>query len=198
MNAKKAAASDPFWVDAAALLSARLFVLHIEGCLAFAACNVAVLIVDEGDVFKGGDADFRGEDLADGGAEGLDFHKYCERLVHYTAPVNVIELEQKNGRIDRYHSLAQRRNWSLPGNLFAKAYTLKDRARESGGMIDGWDAGENNLHYYFIYTRYTGERDYLETLFQEQKNYRMHIGVNQVIERTSLNLCPFLKQQKQG
>lgn len=129
------------------------------------------------------------------GSEGLDFHKYCERLVHYTAPANVIELEQKNGRIDRYHSLAQRRNWSLPANLFAKEYTLEEKAAESGGMIDGWDAGENNLHYYYLYTRYTDEWDKLETLFEEQKKYRMHIGVHHVNESTGLNLCPFLKKR---
>ncbi len=36
------------------------------------------------------------------GQEGLDFHQYCEELVHWNLPHNPIDLEQREGRIKRY------------------------------------------------------------------------------------------------
>lgn len=43
------------------------------------------------------------------GQEGLDFHWYCRRLVHWNIPSNPIDLEQREGRINRYKSLVIRR-----------------------------------------------------------------------------------------
>ena len=42
------------------------------------------------------------------GQEGLDFHSYCRRIVHWNLPTNPIDLEQREGRINRYKSLAIR------------------------------------------------------------------------------------------
>lgn len=128
------------------------------------------------------------------GTEGLDYHQYCNRLVHYTKPSGIVALEQKNGRIDRYKSLAQRRWWAPPGNRFFLSHEFSAREKASGEMVPEWDAGEGGLHYYFLYTRYTGEEDALEELFREQKKYRSCVGVNGVIEPESLNLCPYLHQ----
>lgn len=44
------------------------------------------------------------------GQEGLDFHLYCRKIVHWNLPTNPVDLEQRSGRIDRYASLAIRRN----------------------------------------------------------------------------------------
>ncbi len=43
------------------------------------------------------------------GQEGLDFHHYCRRIMHWNLPSNPIDLEQREGRINRYkcHSLRQ-------------------------------------------------------------------------------------------
>jgi len=129
------------------------------------------------------------------GAEGLDYHQYCNRLVHYTKPSDVVALEQKNGRIDRYESLAQRRWWASPGNRFLLSHEFNERKNASGEMVPKWDAGEGNLHYYFLYTRYTSEENALEELFSEQKKYRRRIGVNGVVDPDSLNLCPYLRRK---
>lgn len=42
------------------------------------------------------------------GQEGLDFHWYCRRIVHWNLPSNPIDLEQREGRINRYKSLVVR------------------------------------------------------------------------------------------
>lgn len=42
------------------------------------------------------------------GQEGLDFHSYCRRIVHWNLPNNPVDLEQREGRINRFKSLAIR------------------------------------------------------------------------------------------
>jgi hypothetical protein len=42
------------------------------------------------------------------GQEGLDFHSYCRRIVHWNLPGNPVDLEQREGRINRYKSLVIR------------------------------------------------------------------------------------------
>lgn len=44
------------------------------------------------------------------GQEGLDFHWYCRKIVHWNLPSNPQDLEQREGRINRYKCLAVRRN----------------------------------------------------------------------------------------
>ncbi|MDM5326796.1 hypothetical protein [Neobacillus sp. CF12] len=38
------------------------------------------------------------------GQEGLDFHYYCRKIVHWNLPSNPIDLEQREGRITQYKS----------------------------------------------------------------------------------------------
>ena len=43
------------------------------------------------------------------GQEGLDFHWYCSEVIHWNLPNNPIDLEQREGRVNRYQSLVIRR-----------------------------------------------------------------------------------------
>ena len=43
------------------------------------------------------------------GQEGLDFHWYCHRVVHWNLPHNPIDIEQREGRVNRYKSLVVRK-----------------------------------------------------------------------------------------
>lgn len=49
------------------------------------------------------------------GQEGLDFHWYSRKIVHWNLPSNPVDLEQREGRINRFECLALRRNVA---NLF--------------------------------------------------------------------------------
>lgn len=42
------------------------------------------------------------------GQEGLDFHQYCRKVVHWNLPSNPIDLEQREGRINRFKGLVIR------------------------------------------------------------------------------------------
>jgi hypothetical protein len=58
------------------------------------------------------------------GQEGLDFHMYSRKIVHWNLPSNPVDLEQREGRINRFKCLAIRRN-------VAKLY--------GGEMYRSWD-----------------------------------------------------------
>ena len=44
------------------------------------------------------------------GQEGLDFHLYCRKIMHWNLPSNPVELEQREGRVNRFKCLAIREN----------------------------------------------------------------------------------------
>lgn len=44
------------------------------------------------------------------GQEGLDFHHYCRKIMHWNLPRNPVDLEQREGRINRYKCLAIRQD----------------------------------------------------------------------------------------
>ena len=44
------------------------------------------------------------------GQEGLDFHCYCRKVMHWNLPSNPIDLEQREGRVNRFKCLAVRQN----------------------------------------------------------------------------------------
>ena len=54
------------------------------------------------------------------GQEGLDFHWYARKIVHWNLPSNPVDLEQREGRVNRYKCLAIRRNVAhLYGEYFS-------------------------------------------------------------------------------
>ena len=67
------------------------------------------------------------------GQEGLDFHWYCNRVVHWNLPSNPIDIEQREGRVNRYKSLVVRRR----ATEFAKSHGLELAQPGSG---DYWEA----------------------------------------------------------
>jgi hypothetical protein len=64
------------------------------------------------------------------GQEGLDFHQYCRKVVHWNLPGNPIDLEQREGRINRYKGLVIRQE-------IARKYSSKIPGRRRYG--DVWD-----------------------------------------------------------
>lgn len=65
------------------------------------------------------------------GQEGLDFHQYCRKVVHWNLPSNPIDLEQREGRVNRFKGLVIRQQ-------IAQRYgTLL--SRDDLESIDFWD-----------------------------------------------------------
>lgn len=90
------------------------------------------------------------------GQEGLDFHLYCQDIVHWNLPSNPVDLEQREGRINRRSSLAVRRgiarDWplerarggtdALPSNVWQRVFSTieQEGATEHGrhGLFPHW------------------------------------------------------------
>jgi len=70
------------------------------------------------------------------GQEGLDFHPYCHRIVHWNLPGNPVDMEQREGRVHRY------KNHAVRLNLVAG---FADTIHE-GPMIDPWAAMFDAAH----------------------------------------------------
>lgn len=77
------------------------------------------------------------------GQEGLDFHWYCRKIMHWNIPSNPQDMEQREGRINRYKCLAIRRNIA---HKYSKMYAWEDLFNEAyndlsgqyGGLIPYW------------------------------------------------------------
>ena len=88
------------------------------------------------------------------GQEGLDFHPYCRKIFHWNLPSNPIDIEQREGRINRYKCLAVRENIALK---YGESQTFKKdiwnemyeaaRAGEKGDgvsdLVPFWCFGRN-------------------------------------------------------
>lgn len=86
------------------------------------------------------------------GQEGLDFHNYCRRIVHWNLPANPIDLEQREGRINRFECLAIRQNVALRygdgpfcqdiwREMFDRA-AREERGANSSDLIPYWGLAE--------------------------------------------------------
>ena len=71
------------------------------------------------------------------GQEGLDFHWYCHAVVHWNLPSNPVDLEQREGRVHRYHGHAIRKNiaQSVGHDVIKKAREAINRDQ----FVSPWD-----------------------------------------------------------
>jgi hypothetical protein len=81
------------------------------------------------------------------GQEGLDFHNYTRKIVHWNLPHNPIDLEQREGRINRYkclairQSLAQRfKNEGFTENVWNELFqfALNAKRAEDPELVPYW------------------------------------------------------------
>jgi hypothetical protein len=68
------------------------------------------------------------------GQEGLDIHSFCDHIVHWDLPRNPVDLEQREGRVDRYAGLA-------PRKALARASGAERRRAAPRWSRGGVDAG---------------------------------------------------------
>ena len=126
------------------------------------------------------------------GQEGLDFHNYCRRIVHWNLPSNPIDLEQREGRINRFECLAIRQNVAKRyGNIDFKknvweelfdtaAKEEKVKAGKSSDLIPYWGLTESDdmLKIERIVPMYPFSRDGIayERLIKILSLYRLTLG----------------------
>lgn len=119
------------------------------------------------------------------GQEGLDFHVWCRALLHWDLPSNAVDLEQREGRIQRYGGLAIRRAMAsgvedLPRDGSSPWPELADRAEEGLGDESGlapWWVCEGARILRYVFDVPLSEQAHKLRLLQDQRlKYRMVLG----------------------
>ena len=123
------------------------------------------------------------------GQEGLDFHPYCHRIVHWNLPTNPVDLEQREGRVHRYKNHAVRLNltsryadtlqWSEHvadpwQDLFRTAHSFAERP---GDLEPFWLLdGDICIERYVLSLPYSRETALLGWLKRSVALYRLAFG----------------------
>jgi hypothetical protein len=115
------------------------------------------------------------------GQEGLDFHVYCSHLVHWDLPSNPVDLEQREGRIRRFGSLAVRQSMAAGGIQLARGNSpwrsLAQGAKEKAGGLSPWwtQAGERVKTSVYL-PPFSRDVDKLRGLLDSLALYRLTLG----------------------
>ena len=142
------------------------------------------------------------------GQEGLDFHNYCRRIVHWNLPSNPIDLEQREGRINRFECLAIRQNLAkryhdsnfkkdVWDEIFKKA-SLIEKSKGCSDLIPYWGLtdGEDMIKIERIVPLYPFSRDEIryERLIRILSLYRLTLGqarqeelINRIINKYGID-----------
>lgn len=126
------------------------------------------------------------------GQEGLDFHPWCHRLVHWNLPGNPVDLEQREGRVHRYKGHAVRKNlahhygdhalaeWQPGTDLWERIFDLADadsRERGDNDLVPFWVAsGPHRVQRRVPILPYTREVEAFRRLKRQLAAYRIVFG----------------------
>lgn len=129
------------------------------------------------------------------GQEGLDFHKYCRKICHWNLPSNPIDLEQREGRINRYQGLSVRQSIAARygGQQFGRApiweqlFDVAEREELSkevdtmqSGLLPNWGVsdGEGMVpveRYAYLYP-FSRDIERYHSLIEQVYRYRAVLG----------------------
>jgi hypothetical protein len=122
------------------------------------------------------------------GQEGLDFHVWCDRIVHWDLPRDPVDFEQREGRIARYASLCVRRSLSEtygnaglnagPGSSpFWAIFQAAREAKEVGMGLERWWSPPNHKPVSITFDlRFSQNVARLKELQEDLTRYRLALG----------------------
>ena len=91
------------------------------------------------------------------GQEGLDFHLYCHRVIHWNLPPNPVDLEQREGRVHRFKGHAVRKNVAQRHAAVLTGPATADPWETSfGEATRSREPGDNDLVPFWVYTAPNG------------------------------------------
>jgi hypothetical protein len=123
------------------------------------------------------------------GQEGLDFHAWCSQVVHWDLSSNPLDLEQREGRIQRYASLAVRRRLAATlrdevlsdltiGNSSPWQCVLKhaERLVDESGMRPWWVLDGAEISRYVFERPFGRDIVRFDQLREQRMIYRLALG----------------------
>ena len=124
------------------------------------------------------------------GQEGLDFHAYCHAVMHWNLPSNPVDLEQREGRVDRYKGHAVRKNVAAKHGRAVLDSASTDvwhvlfeaasvQASNGGGLVPYWLfplAGGAHIERHVPALPLSRDADHFRALQRSLAVYRMVFG----------------------
>jgi hypothetical protein len=122
------------------------------------------------------------------GQEGLDFHLWCESLVHWDLCRNPVDLEQREGRIQRFAGLSTRRQ--VAGKLCERVIGQNNLSQSPWEMIgeiaDSEMKDESGLAPWWVIKNGSVKRYVLEVPSSEQKRWLVWMKKQRLLYRLAL------------
>jgi hypothetical protein len=123
------------------------------------------------------------------GQEGLDFHTWCGRILHWDLCASPLELEQREGRIQRYAGLTVRRRLSAllenelggapldGGSLWDYlAATANARYRDETGLSPWWVLEGAHVERFVFNLPQSRDLERFKLLKEQRLIYRLTLG----------------------
>ena len=119
------------------------------------------------------------------GQEGLDFHRWARHLVHWDLPSNPVDLEQRDGRLNRFGSLAVRQALAKDvrvGELDpvrSPWHLIGDRARaleDPTGLVPWWFAPGAEVRRTMLVPSFSELESECTRLQEDLDLYRLALG----------------------
>jgi hypothetical protein len=122
------------------------------------------------------------------GQEGLDFHLWCSRIVHWDLPGDPVDFEQREGRIARYGSLAVRRSLAREHGVsslvatrgsspFGKLISLAKRVESDRTGLERWwlpaEGRPTSVSFDWRFSQRAARRD---RMLEDLLYYRLALG----------------------
>lgn len=159
------------------------------------------------------------------GQEGLDFHWYCRRIIHWNLPNNPIDFEQREGRINRFRGkvirqrvadkyIAQIAGEEKPWDkLFELAKNDKEFAKFPCDIVPGWHFDSDGVSIERIVPLYQFSQDiqrYADMLrilglyrltFGQPRQEELAEALDSILssdetEKLLIDLCPLRHKQR--
>ena len=162
------------------------------------------------------------------GQEGLDFHTWCSRILHWDLCSSPLELEQREGRIQRYAGLAVRRRLAKllqdevgidaagSGSLWsAMENAAHARFRDDSGLSPWWVLKGAHVERFVFSLPQSRDLEKFKLLKEQRLIYRLTLGqpnqedlleflssggsrVTELLKPLALDLSAFARSQKGG
>lgn len=123
------------------------------------------------------------------GQEGLDFHAWCDTLVHWDLCRNPVDLEQREGRIQRFGGLAIRR--AVAARVADDAMSARERMEspwvriekladetmsDRSGLAPWWVCEDGNVSRYVFDVPTSEQQHWLKWMKEQRLLYRLALG----------------------
>jgi hypothetical protein len=114
------------------------------------------------------------------GQEGLDFHWYCRRVVHWNLPSNPIDIEQREGRVNRFKSYVIRKRLAEVTGV-EKSYGKDIWEDIFEQAIDSDSNSESGLEPFWFYSKGTTKIERIVPMYPMSKEVRKYQEILKIL-----------------